>query len=204
MSGATRTPPQSRSGLAWEGQSAWKMVWHTTESSYRRNGGGATNYHGHQSYPHFEISETGIEQYLPITVGAYALAPATTEHGIGNAAHAVQAEIVWQAAEAAVMSERLLEHIAQVLTFLRSETGMTPNLPAQGFAGPERRNWFASAADWYAFEGVCGHQHVPGNFDRWDPGRIPAQRIVALSDAHLAAADPLLLGGRTLVRFAGE
>ncbi len=207
MPGIIHTPPQSREGLEWVDWAAWKMVWHTTESGYRRNDGGRANYHGHQSYPHFEISEAAIEQYLPITVGAYALAEASETHGIGNAAHAVQAEIVWQAENAANMSEKLLRNIARVLTFVRQQTGLVPHLPRNGFAGPERRNWFPSKEDWYAFEGACGHQHVPGNTDRWDPGHIPAERIVALSNADFGrpmANDVLDLQGRTLLAFVGE
>lgn len=207
MPGIMHTPPDSRQGLDWVDWAAWKMVWHTTESNYRRNPGGGKHYHGHQSYPHFEISEDAIEQYLPITVGAYALAPASEAHGIGNGAHAVQAELVWQAENAANMSDKLLRNIARVLTFVRRQTGLVPHLPVQGFAGAEKRNWFPSKESWYAFEGVCGHQHVPGNTDRWDPGRIPAERIVAMSNADFGRAKPndiLDLQGRTLVMFVGD
>lgn len=188
MPDVIHTPPnnQNRAGLDWLDGTAWKLVLHTTESGYRRSQGGPVNYHGHQSYPHFEVSEEAIEQYLPITVGAYALAASTSEYGAGNAAHGVQIEIVWAAANAANMPEGLLANVARVLTFLRRQTGMTPNLPPQGF--PARidpgRYWF-DRDGWYAFEGLCGHGNVPGNFDRWDPGLLPADRIVALSNAEM-------------------
>ena len=207
MPGVMRTPPDGRAGLDWVDGPAWKMLWHTTESNYRRNSGGPKNYHGHQDYPHFEISEEAIEQYLPITVGAYALAPATDEHGIGNRARAIQAELVWQADNSANMSDKLQRNVAQVLTFVRRQTGLVPHFPPQGFAGQDKRNWFSTKEAWYDFEGVCGHQHVPGNFERWDPGRIPAERIVALSNADFGRSGPndvLDLQGRTLVPFAGE
>lgn len=190
MPGAIRTPPRGRAGLAWVDATAWKLLLHTTESDYRRNAGGRENYHGHQGYPHFEVSEEAIEQYLPITVGAYALAAATDTYGYGNAAHAVQVEIVWNAAKAPDMSEPLLANIAAVLTFLRRETDMAPNLPPQGF--PSRistGNWF-SRQGWYDHEGLAGHGNVPGNFDRWDPGPLPARRIVALSDAAMDIPAP--------------
>lgn len=188
MPDAIHTPPLSRSGLDWVAGTAWKLLLHTTESNYRRNQGGRSNYHGHQSYPHFEVSEEAIEQYLPITVGAYALAASTSAYGYGNAAHPVQVEIVWAAANAANMPEKLLRNIARVLTFLRRQTGMVPNLPPQGF--PQRistANWF-SVQDWYDFEGLAGHGNVPGNFDRWDPGPLPADRIVAFSDEEMGAS----------------
>lgn len=186
MPDVLHTPPNSRAGLDWVGGTAWKLLLHTTESNYRRSQGGRTNYHGHQSYPHFEVSEEAIEQYLPITVGAYALAGSTSQYGYGNAAHAVQIEIVWAAANARNMSEGLLRNIASVLTFLRTETGMTPNLPPQGF--PERisQDYWFSKQGWYDFEGLAGHGNVPGNFDRWDPGPLPAERIVAFSDEEMS------------------
>lgn len=184
MPDVIHTPPNSRAGLNWVEGTAWKQVWHTTESNYRRSQGGRVNYHGHQSYPHFEVSEDAIEQYLPITVGAYALA-ASSEWGIGNGAHAVQLELVWAADNARNISEKLMWNVARVLTWQRSVTGMAPNLPPQGL--PERvsqSNWF-SKQGWYDFEGICGHGNVPGNFDRWDPGPLPADRIVAMSNEQM-------------------
>lgn len=191
MPDAIHTPPNSREGLDWVGNTNWKLLLHTTESGYRRNPGGRSNYHGHQSYPHFEVSEEAIEQYLPITVGAYALAPSTAEYGYGNAAHAVQIEIVWNADNAANMTEALLGNVARVLTFVRQQTGMVPGLPPQGFPthiAPDEF-WFDKAG-WYRFEGLCGHGNVPGNFDRWDPGPIDAERIVVLSDAETGDPQP--------------
>lgn len=190
MPNVLHTPPNSRQGLAWVEGTAWKLLLHTTESNYRRSQGGRVNYHGHQSYPHFEVSEDAIEQYLPITVGAYALAASTDKYGYGNAAHPVQIEIVWNAANARNMPERLLANIAKVLTFLRRQTKMRPNLPPQGF--PERISqsyWFTKQG-WYDFEGLAGHGNVPGNFDRWDPGPLPVERIVALSNAEMGAPVP--------------
>lgn len=189
MPDVIRTPPNSRAGLDWVDGTAWKLLLHTTESNYRRSQGGRVNYHGHQSYPHFEVSEEAIEQYLPITVGAYALAPTTSEYGYGNAAHPVQIEIVWNASNARDMSEKLLRNVARVLTFLRQQTSMRPNLPPQGFPERVSQSYWFSVQGWYDYEGLCGHGNVPGNFDRWDPGPLPADRIVALSDEEMGT-DP--------------
>lgn len=185
MPGAVHTPPHNRSGLTWRPGTAWKLVLHTTESGYRRNGGGRSNYHGHQSYPHAEISEDAIEQYLPLSVGAYALAGSTDRWGAGNAAHAIQVELVWQAGNAPDASEDIQRNLARWLTFVRQETGMEPNVAPQGL--PRRvsqDNWF-DVEEWYEFEGICGHGNVPGNFDRWDPGPWPVDYVIDLSNAEM-------------------
>ena len=86
MPGVIHTPPRNRDrkGVRWRNGTAWKFVLHTTDSGYRPNSGGADNYHGHQSCPHFEINEDSIEQYLPLTVGPYVLTGETPEWGTGR------------------------------------------------------------------------------------------------------------------------
>lgn len=56
---------------------------------------------------------------------------------------------------------------------------------------PQRFSW----AYWATFNGVCGHVHIPGNGDRWDPGALAMQRIAhhaALVIAGLLAPTMLL------------
>jgi len=48
--------------------------------------------------------------------------------------------------------------------------------PASYGASPARMNF----AQWNAFKGVCGHQHVPEN-DHGDPGSLPFARLIALA-----------------------
>lgn len=48
--------------------------------------------------------------------------------------------------------------------------------PASYGASPARMSF----AEWDAFEGVCGHQHVPEN-DHGDPGALPFAKLIALA-----------------------
>lgn len=50
--------------------------------------------------------------------------------------------------------------------------------PASYGASPARMSF----AQWEAFKGICGHQHVPEN-DHGDPGSLPFARLVALAGA---------------------
>lgn len=47
---------------------------------------------------------------------------------------------------------------------------------AYGLNAPQRM----TMAEWRAFSGVCGHQHVPENA-HWDPGETPVKRAVELA-----------------------
>lgn len=44
-----------------------------------------------------------------------------------------------------------------------------------------------SGPDWYAFDGICGHQNVTGN-DHWDPGDLDSKRLSALVTSRLEGA----------------
>jgi hypothetical protein len=61
--------------------------------------------------------------------------------------------------------------------------------------------------EWLDFTGICGHSNVPGGNDHWDPGRLPVERLRALlgpPSPPPAPADPLELGGRTLLVSIGD
>lgn len=60
--------------------------------------------------------------------------------------------------------------------------------PASYGASPARMSF----AQWNAFKGICGHQHVPEN-DHGDPGSIPFERLIALAKgtAPIPEEDPL-------------
>jgi hypothetical protein len=47
---------------------------------------------------------------------------------------------------------------------------------ASGVSSPARM----SDAEWDAFDGWCGHQHVPGN-SHWDPGKLDVDAVTRIT-----------------------
>lgn len=77
-----------------------------------------------------------------------------------------------------------LEGIARVLRWLNVEWGVPMVAPFQFV--PWQRDNRMTAAQWSAFKGVCGHQHVPAN-DHTDPGAINIGRLLELAKVAAAA-----------------
>ena len=77
-------------------------------------------------------------------------------------------------------SDDMLAGVADVLRWLHTEWGVplvTTPRPWGRWNGPDSR---MSRAEWLAFRGVCGHQHVPAN-DHSDPGAINITRLLTLA-----------------------
>ncbi len=172
---ARHLEPVNTSPVPFRGNYPYRIVLHTTEGG--RNGGGASNYHGHQSYPHFECHEDGFDQYFPLDTGSRALARANAVET--NAARAVQIEIVGRAANAQNFSDRLLANLADICNWVMEQAGVQPLPPPQGFYNGGHSNFFSPAA-WREWNGFCGHVNVPENTERWDPGDFPWERFSAL------------------------
>lgn len=135
------------------------------------------NYFGHTGWPHATIDTRGIHQHYPIDSGARTL----ENHPGGvqtNAAHAIQCEVMGAAQFVNRIPNSTLVHLADWLTWCAQQTGAPltfatfvpfhPNVTrtAQRFSG----------AEWMAFTGICGHQHVPEN-SHGDPGDLPVARL---------------------------
>ena len=169
---------------------AWSITFHTLEGSIAT---ALRLFHERPCYcPHLTIAPKSRRavQHIPLSWPAAAL----NNDGGGvetNRAREIQIEIEGFAAESHTWSDDDLEFIGWVLAKV-AECVPGINLDHHPrFVGVEagyiaRKNapQRMSPADWYAFDGVCGHQHVPEN-DHWDPGRLDIDTVVRHAKAHL-------------------
>jgi len=118
-------------------------------------------------------------QHYSIKVAARALAnpPGGVET---NRRSAIQVEIAWTAADIASLPAGMIAKHKKWMRWVEQQTGVQQHAPkffgeeAFGHSGPAR----LSAEEWNAFDGWCGHQHVPEN-EHWDPGKIDMARLLA-------------------------
>lgn len=172
-----------RPGGSYSGVS-WRLVLHTTEGSTIEGAVGAYRQYG--SWPHMTIDcrKRRITQHYPFSVAARALKrPRGTV--ATNGANAIQVELVGFAKDTANWSAEDVAWLGQVLGSVMDAHDIERRSPAfvgsdtGGIASPLSPYRFKDA-DWLAFNGVCGHQHVPNN-DHWDPGRFQIARFFAAS-----------------------
>ena len=125
-------------------------------------------------------------QHLPLDRSAYALV--NDNGGVETNRHgARQIEVVGFAGRMHDLPDDQLEWLAtEVVRPVSQAVGITgPGLRCYGegagwvLATPSARQRM-SAAQWTAFDGWCGHQHVPEN-SHWDPGALDLPRIVSLA-----------------------
>lgn len=183
---AIQVPAPADKWGTYRGDTPYRGVLHTTETdTYTPS---TSSYYGHQSWPHATIGhnkQTGVPtiwQHIPINRAARALK--NPAGGVEtNAAHAVQSEIVWRASKSPQMPDDLLAVLRSWMRWCELSVHIKPQAPPfygadAGFtlATPTARQRMTPAA-WNAFNGWCGHQHVPEN-DHWDPGAIPIDRLL--------------------------
>lgn len=164
-----------------------RLVLHTTEGGSIEGAVAAFAKTG--SWPHFTVDpeKQRRQQHYPLSTSARALAhpkgsPETNRSG------AIQVEIVgfakdshkWPAEVLEWLGREVVEPIHNALDFKLTyppfvgvEAGTIATVNAA-----QRFTW----AEWDDFNGVCGHQHVPGN-DHWDPGRLDIAHVVAAVNA---------------------
>jgi hypothetical protein len=181
-------PAAIRAGLPDAGRhlsGPYRIVLHSTEGT--TYGGALGAYKADGSPPHFTGSYEGGRfrhwQHIALDRSAKAL-----EHREGtvhtNRLSAVQIEIVGfaDATRAAkygglhvtAFPAAYLEGIADLIAWIRTQVNVKPVHPtfkAYPASYGERNGVRFSATDWLAFNGVCGHQHVP-NQNHGDPGAI--------------------------------
>lgn len=168
---ATRAPlPDAGDHLA----GPYRIVLHTTEgNSYA---GALAAYRANRVAPHFTASYEGGRfrhwQHIAINRSASALRhPAGTVHT--NRLSAIQIEVVARAANP-IWPEGLVVGVADLVAWVMEQTGVqavAPHFEAYPASYGLHNGLRFSEADWLTFNGVCGHQHVPGN-DHGDPGAI--------------------------------
>lgn len=176
--------PTSKWGRYADGYPA-RGALHTTETDYYPPS--TKSYFGHQNWPHTTIGQAkdgtrGVFSHIPLNRAARA---AKNESGgvETNNASLIQTEIVWRASNAPNMPDWLLELIAKFMRFAEQEMGIKSE--AVQFYGPDCGWKLASptarqrmsAQQWNAYNGWCGHQHLPEN-SHWDPGAIPIQKLL--------------------------
>lgn len=170
----------------------YRVVIHTTEGA--TYGGARTAYKANKAAPHFTVSyeknRLEVWQHVPLDRAATALRhPAGTVHT--NRLSCIQIEVVAFASKPQ-WPDGLVAGVADLLAWIMEQTGVKPVAPAfkpypqsYGLVNGIR----FSPADWLVFNGVCGHQHVPGN-DHGDPGAIDILALLPAPKAQAATLTP--------------
>jgi hypothetical protein len=151
-------------------------VLHTTEGAYPA--GAFAAYKLNNSWPHFTVDQVGrVYQHLPIDRAARSMQ--NQSGGVEtNRLGAIQIEVVgfaaqpnWPLAQAAAL--------ILLMRWIEAQTGIKPVAPVFGDAKQYGlKNPLEFTPDqWNAFNGWCGHQHVPEN-SHWDPGAIPIANLL--------------------------
>jgi hypothetical protein len=159
--------------------SPWRFVFHTVEAEPSAHGFRALAAR-HANPPHLWAMPKAdlVLQTVPLNRSAYALArPGTIQT---NRLHAVQVEVWGFAAKMGDvdpdflrwLADRVLVPVARLVPINLERVEPTRGRSAYGRNSAGR----LTPAEWNAFNGVCGHQHVPDN-DHWDPGKLDLAAI---------------------------
>lgn len=173
---ATRLPLPSAGG--WASGYPYRGVIHTTEGSTPSGAFAAYNSSGNG--PHFTVAAGAVWQHIALDQAAKALK--NLSGGVEtNRARAVQIEVVGYAAHP-LWSDALITTMRKLMVWLEATCGIRAVAPLQGFKAYPASYGLTngvrmSNANWTAFNGWCGHQHVPEN-DHGDPGAIPIARLL--------------------------
>lgn len=154
----------------------FKGVLHTTEGSSAAGAIGA--YAANNSWPHFTVDRDGkVYQHVGIDVAARALR--NESGGVQtNRDSAIQVEVVGWASKPAWPLVQV-EALRKLMRWVEAQTGIQPTGPVFG-SGEQygyRNPLEFSPSTWDAFNGWCGHQHVPEN-SHWDPGAIDLKTLL--------------------------
>jgi hypothetical protein len=164
----------------------WRMVLHSTEG---RNGSMAGLIPFFQarpcSTPHFAIDPLDGRkvQFIPLDRSAAALRGGQGGYET-NRARCIQTEIIGFAAESHTWPDAWLDfigrHVGDVARQVPLNLSRVVAFKGQGdgVLATENAAQRMSGQAWHAFDGVCGHQHVPFN-DHWDPGKLNIARVLA-------------------------
>ena len=135
-------------------------------------------------------------QFIPLDRSAYAAA--NLSGGVEtNRLSALQVEIVWFAKEARLLTDEDLAWLGSKVVGPMTRHAPGPiRLEAPEFLGDDAGFTLAkttapqrmSPAEWEAFNGWCGHQHVPEN-EHWDPGAIDINSIFSNAQEDFTIVD---------------
>lgn len=172
-----------------------KGVLHTTEGSLVSGAIGA--FRANNSWPHFLVAQSGdVWQFVTTSLAARALR--NLSGGVEtNRDHAVQIEVVGFAAQPAAHPPAQWDALRALMRWVEATEGVMPTAPPLPFASrygqPGTR---MSPAVWNAYNGWCGHSHVPENL-HWDPGMIDLASLLPtppVQEARPMYEPPLNLG----------
>jgi hypothetical protein len=173
------------------------LVLHTTEgTSWPSYSGGAVAPHL-TALPDFTNKRLVWRQHFPVTMSARALV--NRDGGVQtNTANCIQIELVgtsgWASSEnkyadyhlgdewywAKHATDWMLRDVAAFIRWCHTEWGIPYSAPYAFDDWRGNHSHRMSNAQWRAFEGVCGHSHVPEN-SHTDPGAFPIARVLAMA-----------------------
>lgn len=182
--GLTRERFTNTAKITWRAQPA-KIVLHSTEGNTYPS---ASVYRDGASAPHFTIDVRGrtCRQHYPLTEGAWALQAPT---GIStNSYGVIQIEMIGTCAgtpgiqSVLAYNDNDLLYLGGLLKTIADETGIPLTTGVEFMKYPDsygKTRVRLTTAQWYAYRGILGHQHVPGN-THGDPGNFPIARLLDL------------------------
>lgn len=178
---AIQIPFNGNAGGPYVIDAPFRGVLHTTESVDFSPS--TLSYYGHSNPPHFTLARksghANVYQHYSINVAARALA--NEEGGVQtNRECAIQIEIAWRAANIGNLPPEMKEALKELMRWISAQAHIQMTAPA--FFGEEAHGAGSvsrmSFSRWRAFNGWCGHQHVPENV-HWDPGKIDIDYLLA-------------------------
>lgn len=152
----------------------FKGVLHTTEGGTAAGAIGA--YRKNNSWPHFTVDRDGmVYQHNPIDQASRALKN-LAGGAQTNRDSAIQIEVVGRA-DSPVWPLVQTAALQLLMRWIEVQTGIKQTGPVFHGGGATAVQPFRfTAAQWDAFNGWCGHQHVPEN-THWDPGAIDIKKL---------------------------
>lgn len=171
-----------------------KVVLHTTESPHGSYNAVRNMWRGPNNWgrglPHFLADGARYVQLLPLNVGAYTLENSPGGADTNRSGPAIQVEICTYAKDG--LNDLEIEALARWLAALVN-AGVDLDLSQHptfygldaGFTLATYNARQRMTADAYnAFNGFCGHQHVPENA-HWDPGKLDGLKVERLARGYL-------------------
>lgn len=164
----------------------WRMVLHSTEGRNGSMSGLIPFFQARPcSTPHFAIDPLDGRkvQFIPLDRAAAALRGGQGGYET-NRARCIQTEIIGFAAESHTWPDEWVDfigrHVGDVARQVPLNLSRVVAFKGQGdgVLATENAAQRMSGQQWHAFDGVCGHQHVPFN-DHWDPGKLNISRVLA-------------------------
>jgi hypothetical protein len=174
-----------------------KGVLHKTISAPGSFRARSDSYFGHQSYPHFttDVQSGVFKVWQHISIRQASKALKNTAGGVQtNTNGVIQVEIVgWADTSAMLHSDPALHRVHQaglaaLMRWIEAETDVPRSSTVEGYHQYPPENgirlgnepWRMTFAEWEAYRGWCGHQHVPENV-HGDPGAFDINTLLGQS-----------------------